>query len=225
MPIRDDFIQRTIEQIAEVIAYMLGTRDQSAFDEAATFIEEAYREHTGSGRALMTKLTSDDLITILSTAGHFDKEKGYLVASLLWAEAQMLTARSMAVPPDLHLKALDLFLESSLEGLVMDDLNDNIVDLQVALEGFLLPEVTLWRLFDHRVKRGGYLGAEDLLFELLERFGPSEALTSRGRAFYRELAEVPEPKLRAGGLDHDGVGVGSEEFEMALAEGAEGSVT
>ena len=222
MPIRDDLIQRTIEQIAEVIAYMLGQHDQAAFDEAAATIERAYREHTGSGRALMTRLGSDDLITILSTAGHFDKEKGYLVASLLWAEAQLLAVRHMAVPPELHLKALDLFLESGLEGLVMDDLNGHIVDLQVELEPFALPEATLWRLFEHRVGRGGYLGAEDLLYELLERFGSSEALASRGRAFYRELAAASDSKLRDGGLSREGVEIGSEEFEVALAEVAEG---
>ena len=222
MPIRDDMIQRTIEQIAQVIAYMLGQRDQTAFDQAASAIEAAYQAHTGSGRALMTQLGSDDLVAILSTAGHFDKEKGYLVASLLWAETQLLAARHMAVSPDLHLKALDLFLESSLEGLVMDDLNDNIVDLQAALSAYTLPEKTLWRLFDHRTRRGGYIGAEDLLFELLERIGPNDELVSRGRGFYRELAGVSDRKLQRGGLSREGVEIGVEEFEVALAEWGEG---
>lgn len=218
MPIRDDMIQRTIEQIAQVIAYMLGKRDQTAFDEAAAAIDGAYQEHTGSGRALMQRLGSDDLVTILSTAGHFDREKGYLVASLLRAEGQLLAARQMAVPPELSLKSLDLFLESSLAGLVMDDLNDNIVDLQIALADFSLPERTLWRLFEYRQDRGGYIGSEDLLFELLERFGSGSEIASRGRRFYRELAELDLRSLERGGLTPEGVAIGAEEFEAALAE-------
>ncbi len=218
MPLRDDMIQRTIEQIVQVIAWVMGQRDEKAYAEAVEVIEAAYREHTGSGRELLTHLSSDDLIGILSTAGRFDREKGYLIATLLRAETTLLEVRHMAVPPELQLKALDLFLEVRLEGLDLDDLPEQIGELQAALAEFSLPQATLLRLFEYRRLQGGFVGAEDALYELLERFGADDEMASRGRAFYRDLAQLSGPKLRAGGLSPEGVEVGRDEFERALTE-------
>ncbi len=105
----------------------------------------------------------------------------------------------MAVPPELQLKALDLFLEARLEGLDLDDLPEQIGELQAALAEFSLPQATLLRLFECRRLQGGFVGAEDALYELLERFGAGDEMASRGRAFYRDLAQLSGPKLRAGG--------------------------
>lgn len=219
MPLKDDLIERTIEGLVASLRALLGGRDPQAFDAVMTEIEEAYRRHTGAGRALMHHLSSDDLLEILSSAGHVDREKAYLIAWLLHAEARALERSRTAVPPGLNTKALDLFVEAALAGLAPDEVAEPVAELQAALVGQDLPTATLERLFDYRVLRGGYAGAEDLLFELLDRLdglAARERLAARGRAFYRELDGLSDRQLREGGLPRVEVAEGRAAFEAGL---------
>ncbi len=216
MPLRDDYIQRTIEQIAQVLRYLLGQRDERAFEQLMQELDGAYDERLGSSRRLIRRLGSEELLATLSTTGQLDRERAYLMGVLLAVEAQALEARNRPVPPALRQKALDLLLAAAAEGLDVDELDGRILDLQHALRDVLLPEATLWRVFEYRVRRGGYAGAEDLLFEILERFGDDSTRRERARGYYAWLDRRSDAELERGGLPRPEVREGRAALEALL---------
>lgn len=216
MPFRDDLVQRTIQQISQILAYLLGQRDQDSFERLIDVLDEVYGEQLGLRRDLMHHLDRESLLDILSSAGHLDRERAFMVAELLRAEAVGLAVRNRPVHPELRWKALDLTLAAALEGLDVEEVPERVAEHLEALGDTELPEATLWRLFGYRVAQGGYAGAEDLLFEALDRFGVDAEAARRGRAFYGELRRRKDGDLRRGGLPRPEVQEGAAELERRL---------
>lgn len=219
MPLRDDYIQRTIEQVVHVLRYLLGQRDERAFEQMMAELDAAYDERLGSSRALMRSLPTEELLATLSSTGRLDRERAYLIGVLFDVEARALAARDRPAPPELRLKALDLVLEAANDGLDLDEVPERVTGLQHELRAYALPEATLWRLLKYRLDRGGYGGAEDLLFEIVERFGSSELRAARGRDLYRWLDERSDAELERGGLPRPEVREGRAAFEATIGEG------
>lgn len=236
MPIRDDLILRMLDQIGEVAARVLTGRVPGALHEAERELASAYRELTGSGRALVARLSSEQLLAILGAPSRFNRERGYLLARLLEIDASLADARlreageaddaagARASADVDRLKALDLYLEAALAGLDEDDLDGRIAALAEALTAGALPRASHWRRFAYAEARGRFADAEDLLFEGLERFGTDDDVTERGRAFYRGLHGRTDAELEAGALPRDEVAEGRDAFERELGRvGAPGA--
>ncbi len=225
MPLKDDLIQRTLEQLAEVVRALSGLGDTPSAQDgvardgvgaAEAALHEAYREHTGADAALFRSLPSEQLLNVLSSAGVLDREKSFLLATLFEVEVALARARGDRAPVALQLKAFDLYLEAALAELDADELDEKIAETRCALADFVLPEATQWRVLAYDVLRGRYASAEDGLFALLETFGPSGALRARGRSFYRALQAKPDAALSAGGLPRTEVDEGLATFEARL---------
>ncbi|UCH25777.1 MAG: hypothetical protein JSV66_17925 [Trueperaceae bacterium] len=216
MPLKDDLIQRTIEQLDDTLRDALRLGDEQVYDAAIREIDAMYKRHLGSTRQLVRNLASDQLLAILGSAGVLDREKAYLIASLLRAEASLIEDRGLAAPTQLQCKALDLFLEAELAGLGLEQAKAHIDELQRVLSGHDLPADTLWRQFDHQRANKSFAAAEDVLFELLERFGSTAELIQRGRAFYQELLGLSDEVLEAGGLPRDEVEEGLQALQEQL---------
>lgn len=222
MPIRDDLILRTIDQVAALVARLLGGAAGGAtLDEAERTLADAYQTLTGSRRELVARLSSEQLLAILGAPTAFNRERGYALARLCEADAVLLRASGQAERADVaRLQALDLYLAGVLAGLDEPDLGTRIDDAVAALDGVVLPPTSLWRLFDVRVEQGAYAAAEDLLFEALERSGPRREVIERGRAFYRALEGSDDDALERGGLPRPEVAEGRAAFERAAAQAA-----
>jgi len=80
--LRDDFLMRTIRQLAEVIARIAGLRKEGKHDEATAALEAAYHSHVGMPKAMIDKL---DAATVAAT---FGGEKSMIIAALLDAEGR-----------------------------------------------------------------------------------------------------------------------------------------
>ena len=216
VPLKDDLIQRTLEQLAEVVRALGGLGDPNGVARVEATLQEAYREHTGADAALFRSLPSDQLLSVLSSAGVLDREKSFLLATLFGAEAALARAKGERAPVALQLKAFDLYLEAALAELDAEELDTNIAETRLELADFVLPEATQWRVLEYDTLRGRYADAEDGLFALLETFGPSDPLKARGRAFYRALQAKPDAALNAGGLPRTEVDEGLATFEARL---------
>ncbi|MEX2502554.1 MAG: DUF6483 family protein [Trueperaceae bacterium] len=214
MPIHNDLVLRTIQQISQILAHLLNQRDQATFERLTQELDQIYRNQLGVPRSLMHDLDGESLIEILSSTGRLDHERAFLLSEMLRAEALGLDARDRPVPPELRIKALNLVLAAAADGSDVEELPDRIVEHQQALDGVDLPEPTVWRLFDHRFRIGGFAGAEDLLFEALDRFGVGPEALERGRAFYGDLRDRTDAALRRGGLPRDEI----EEGEATMEE-------
>lgn len=221
MPLKDDLFQRTLEQLAEAVRALLGLRTETNAARLEQLLQEAYREHTGSEAALLRRLGTGELLRVLSSAGSLDRDKAYLIAALAEGEAALAEVRGEDAAEH-RLRALDLYLETALAGLELEEVTSRIAALTSELEGRLAawPEPSAWRLFRYAWLQGRYAEAEDRLWELLERLGPTEAVASAGRAFYRELLARPAPEVAAGGLPRDEVLEGQAAFEARVAGGA-----
>lgn len=212
MPLKDDLIERTLEQLAEIVRDLTGVHQRS---RAEAFLQEAYQEHTGTDASLLKRLSSEQLLKILSSAGTVDREKAFLIAALFQAEAQVQAQQGHAVTA-WQLKALDLHLEAALAELDLIEVDVQIAHLLNELAAFTLPQATEWRLFEYARLRGNYADAEDRLFDLLEQ-GYSEHLAQKGNQFYQTLLNTKDEKLEAGRLPRAEVMEGLASFEAELA--------
>lgn len=264
MPIRDDFIVRMLDQVGAAIARVLTGEAPQDLVEAERQLAGAYVELTGSGRDLVARLSSEQLLAILGAPARFNRERGYVLARLLEADARLEEVEAsvagggaggepepengaagsdgvVSAPPPAarpavdgrgpsgsgrapsadvrRLKALDLYLEAARAGLDEDDLEQRIAGLRAALAEVALPEPSHWRAFQYAAETGRFAEAEDLLFEGVERFGAGAEVTTRGRAFYRDLEAAADEALAAGGLPRDEVAEGRSAFEAALGRG------
>lgn len=222
MPIRDDLILRMLDQVGAVIARVLTGGAAADLVEAERELAAAYVELTGSGRELVGRLSSEQLLAILGAPAGFNRERGYVLARLLQADARLGKAEGGAegVLDGRRLKALDLYLEAARAGLDEEDLEERIEGLLAALSGLALPEASHWRVFEHVVACGRFAEGEDMLFNGLERFGAGEALVARGRAFYRDLEGRPDAELEEGSLPRDEVDEGRAAFEQEIVRAA-----
>ncbi len=218
MPIRDDFIVRMLEQIAEVLERVVLGASAGAAQEAELVLGAAYQELTGSDRDLVAQLGTEQLLAILGAPLKFNRERGYVLARLLEADAEVQSYGDgdRSEVEVARLKALDLYLASAAADLQEEDLDDRIDGMARALDDVFLPIGSSWRLFDHAVSRARFAVAEDLLFELLERLGADAELSRRGRDFYRDLSELSDDALRDGGLPRDEVDEGRRAFDRAV---------
>ncbi|MCA9837481.1 MAG: hypothetical protein KC422_11205 [Trueperaceae bacterium] len=218
MPLKDDFIQRSIEQLAEVIRALLRVQSPLTLQQAERAIAEAYEKHAASSASLFRQLPTDQLLAIISSVGQVDKEKAYLFASLFYAEAELQKVKGEEVSTALQLKALDLFLEAAIDDVDAEDVHERIADLRHKLSDFILPEATDWRLFDYAQYSGKFAEAETCLFEMIDQYGITDALQTKGNAFYKRLLAMKDTELEQGGLPRDEVEEGRLEFEDALID-------
>ncbi len=209
MPFRDDLIERTIEQLSQILSRMI--LHQASPVELEGFVQSTYQKHTGIDGTLLRKLSSQDILQTLNTTGQLDKEKSYLLAALLEADSIIAEGQNQE-GFDLKLKALDLFLEATLANVGIDDIHQRIQNLVVSLEAFILPETTEWRLFDYQVKQQQFAQAENKLFDLKERLG-LEAVRSKALEFYEGLKKYSDADLEEGGLSREEVEMGINDFE------------
>ena len=219
MPLKDDFIQRSIEQLAEVIRALLRLQSSESLQQAEKAIAEAYEKHAASSADLFRQLPTDQLLSIISSVGKVDKEKAYLFASLFYAEAELQKAKAEPVSISLQLKALDLFLEAAIDDVDADDVHQRIEHLEAELADFVLPPATELRRFDYAQYSGRFADAESLLFELIGTDeSTKEFLLSKGRAFYQRLLAMKDLELEKGGLPRDEVEEGRLEFEAQMSK-------
>jgi hypothetical protein len=206
MPFRDDLIERTIEQLSQILSRMI--LHQVSPIELETFVQDTYQKYTGIDGKLLRRLSSQDILNTLSTTGQLDKEKAYLLAALLEAES-VLEPNTL----DLKLKALDLYLEAALANTGIDDIHQRIEKVSTSLSDFILPEETEWRRFRYEMQQQRFAKAENRLFDLKDRLGV-EAIKPKALEFYSLLQNTSDEDLGKGGLSRAEAESILEDFEV-----------
>jgi Family of unknown function (DUF6483) len=211
VPLRDDLIQKTSQQLAGVL-HSLELEENPDTSEAHALLQAAYQQFTGTDGALLRQLSSVDILKTLSVSGKPDPERGYVIAILFEVEARLEHLLGHATS-DLEIKALDLYLEAALGNIGAEDIDERIATTRERLEAFVLPEVSEWRLFHYEVKRERFDKAETKLFELLEQFGSSETANDEGHKFYKALLHFSDDVLEGGNLPREEVEEGYAAFK------------
>ena len=239
MPLRDELIQRAIQQLAVSFARLLKRdevnspaseveRRELPDAEAQAMraqLDELYAAFLGSSAQLIKRLGSDDLIGVLSSAGYVDGERAYLLSSLSETEAQLAVSLGAEATDDevmsLRTRALDLMLEAGIAGLGEPDLEARVSRLLGNVPREWRSPATWERLVWFGFETGDYAAAEDALFAWLDEqqaLGEDTAgVRSVGTNLYGQLAALEDEALAAGGLPRDELLEGSEELARRTA--------
>lgn len=240
---RDELIQRAIQQLAITFARLLSRHGDIGSVEALSLrseIEALYPAFLGTSAALLRRLGTEDILGVLRSAGYVDGERAYLLGALFEAEAELVLAESssqvdsdigsddaQAEAASLRLRALDLILEAGIEELGEVDIPERVARLRAAVATQRRPVASWERLHSYLAANGFHAQAEDALFAwstALAEVGPaadaeaSRYLAEVGASFYRALAELDDAALEAGGLPRAEVAEGRSAFEERMAE-------
>jgi hypothetical protein len=216
MPIKDDLLLRTIEGLARTLAWLAGRVDD---DMAATQVQEGleriYREHLGVGGDTIRRLSSDQLVEVLSSTGDLEGDRAFVLAALLEVDAAT-PGTDVAERAGLRVRALDLYAEAGAVRVGQVDLPERVRRLRAALLEYQLPNATYARLLRYVAADDRLAEAEDLLFEWLEESGPCAEVIETGRAFYGRLLAASDAALERGDLPRDEVLEGQALFERSV---------
>lgn len=239
MPLRDELIQRAIQQLAASFARLvsrnaelpsgsLGPLSAIPAAEAERLraeLDTLYASFMGSSAQLVQRLSSDDLIRVLGSAGYVDGERAYLLSSLLETEAQLFVSQGESAQGErvvaLRNRALDLMLEAGIAGLGEPDIGARVARLLDDVPGELRPAASWERLVWFGFETGDFAAAENALFDWLDEEQAAGADLRRvgatGRNLYGRLAALEDEALASGGLPRDELEEGGEELERRLA--------
>lgn len=222
MPLKDDLLQRTVEQIARTLAWLAGrVHDVEAVAQVRSELEAAYRAHLGVGGDALRRLDAEQLLDVLSAAGALDADRAYVVAALLELDAE-IPDHPEPQRAALRRRALELYAEAGAARVGQSDVRERVRRLRVALRDYQLPNAAYRRVLRY-LEADGRLGeAEDLLFEWLEDAGATSLLVAEGRAFYERLLARDDAALERGQLPRAEVREGIAAFEASCALGSEG---
>lgn len=220
MPLKDDLLQRSIEQIARSLAWLAGrVRDAEAAEEVRGQLEDAYRDHLGVAGDTLRRLSTDQVLDVLSSAGSLDGDRAFVVAALLELDAEVPDpdeSRGAA----LRMRALELYAEAGAVRVGRVDLPERVQRLRAALRDYQLSSGAYARLLRYLEADGRLAEAEDLLFEWLEDAGATRVVVAEGRAFYERLLARDDAALEAGRLPRAEVREGIAAFEATCAAGS-----
>jgi hypothetical protein len=217
MPLKDDLHLRTIEALARTLTYLAGRVDDvAAAGQVQAQLERIYREHLGVGGDVIRRLSSDQLVEVLSSTGDLEGDRAYVLAALLEVDAATPgTDEPRRV--SLRVRALDLYAEAGVARVGQSDLPERVRRLRAALLEYQLPNASYARLLRYLVADDRLAEAEDLLFEWLEEAGPCAAVVDTGRGFYESLLAAEDADLERGDLPRDEVVEGQALFERSVA--------
>lgn len=221
--IRRDFVLRSIQQMAQVLARVLNLKAREEYEQAVQEAGRALREFSEPEPGGKPARGLEEWIALCRR--HPESAGGLMlaVADLLREQAWLLAREGRAAEAaEARPLALGLFIEALLreECFVTAPLLEKIEGLigPCAGEGMSAPVVR--RLAEYYEARGRFAQAEDALFDWLETGDP--AAEEAGRLFYRRLARVDEVSLTNGGLSRAEVAQGAADWEAARERGKPG---
>ena len=229
MPIRDELIQRTIQQIADMLARLVTQRTAQEitapeFAAAEQELDELYLANLGTSRALIHRLGTEDLLDVLRSSGTVHAERAYVLGALLSTEAAITAAYAGADSADAYAmreSALDILLEAGAAQVGEPDLQERVEQLTGHVPPSEWPAARFERLLRYSAECGDFAAAEDALFTWLERAGSiEERLQSADAAndYSAMLEGLEDEELEAGGFSRGEISEGRADFAERFAD-------
>jgi len=216
VPIRDELIERAVRQLAAAFAKLLASRHGASVTNAEVVqtraqLDEIYRQFVGTSAALVGRLSTDDLLRVLGSAGYVDGERAYLLSALLETEAELSDAAGSAGSTQdaqtLRARALDLALEAGIEELGEPDLVERVEGLEGQLPVEDRTPATWERLVWFWRAQERWSKAEDAVFAWLDEVeagaAGGHALRDVSEKLYGHLENLDDALLEKGGLPRD----------------------
>jgi hypothetical protein len=217
-----DYIMRMLTSFTAVVARLMGLRKEMDNEQVFVVVNETLEKYFRLNSKMIQALTDRDLLNMLSNNEELDNEKAITIAYLLKAEGESYEAiGSTNESYKRYLTALTLYIAAVQNDAYVDIINFHfeIDDLVARLQSYELPESYKLQLFDYYNKTEQFDAAENKLFELIESEQTSEnsatlEISQKGIKFYKNLLQMDDAELIAGGLPRNEVIDGLEQFKQ-----------
>ncbi len=229
MPVRDELIERVIRQLAAAFLRLTSRPSRLEVDaveaqELRAELDDVYRRFLGTSAELVSRLSTDDLLAVIGSAGYVDGERAYLLSALLETEAALEHALGAAADDpfvtSLRGRALDMALEAGIEELGEPDLAARVERLLALTPPGSLSRATRERLVWFWLALRRYARAEDALFDWLDevegRDGDAADVGRVAGRFYADLERRDDAELESGGLPREELAEGRADLEARL---------
>lgn len=204
MPIKDSLLQR-FEALSQLRRTIAQHKDAGDYARAQALLSDAFRRYAGSESHLLHALPAEQLIALLRTAELFDADKGLLIALLLYSEAEVTAAQGEDGAAGAY-KALQLMLEAfATAPELAAAYQEELERLVRYLDETSLSAPLLERLISHYLRVGRWAKADDLLYLLTTLPHRSPETLQLAERVYRELLDLDDHLLSAGGLPREEV--------------------
>jgi tetratricopeptide (TPR) repeat protein len=200
-----DYLMRQIELAAQALGRILRIAAGGNREEALGLFDEAYQPLLGVSGRVVSTLTEEQLLGLLTAGATPDLRRVAKVLEVLEVEADLYEATGRpAAAAARRRRALALagFLAARSETLLDAGLAARLAGHAAELE---LPAAARLQLARVLEALGRYAGAEDAVFEAIDADPDDPDLLDAGIAFYRRLLPLEPERLAAGGLPLDEV--------------------
>ena len=197
---------RQVEQAAQALARLLKRALGGDVEGALTLLDQAYQPLLGVGAKVVSTLTEDQLLGLLTSGSTPDLRRVAAVLEVLAAEADLRGRAGR--PAEAAARWRRALVLAGFLAARADDALDPGLAATLAGRAAGLPLTVAQRLALVRVLEalGRYADAEDALFEAVEAAPDDDpAPVAEGIAFYQRLLAVEADRLVAGGLPPDEV--------------------
>jgi hypothetical protein len=209
-----DYFLRMIHQLAQVIAKVLKLGQVQQYDAAMEEIQHSSKQLLGMDLRLLTTLSDEEFIRLLSLGDRFDVEKCVVAGELLRLVGEVKEQEGDA--GEVHhcyTTSLSLFLELLIResGVLPKEYFDEIELLIGKVSSYEIPVRLHEKLFRYYEALGRYDKAENLLFEILQH---EQGFVGDGIRFYERLRAKKDDELERGNLPRDEVEASLRELRM-----------
>lgn len=211
--LRRDYLLRMLEEMVETIGAAVGARQQKKHTEGLWQLDEQYKRHFRLNSDMLNSLSTRDLIEMFRTGGIIEVDRLQSAARLMKEEGLIyLDKEEEDAGLVRSMKALHLFLYAALNGADRSiwDLDNQVRELQITVQGYMLPSLTEHLLMEYEEKRARYDLAENALYRLL---GRKAIGTEQAMEFYDRLEVLDPQQLAEGGLPLNEIQEGREYLE------------
>ena len=213
-----DYFMRMIQQMTEAIGQIMQLRKEHKQEEGLLLLDELLEKHFHLSRKLISSLSDEDLVKVVSRNGMIDAEQLQAIALLLKQEA--LLQNDLGRERESYgsaIRSLRLFLRLSIMKAepIAGEINGQIEELCSVLKPYELPLSAKRLLLEWHEAEGRYDQVENIMYELIE---DSAMPAADAAVIYRRLLELDDMQLEAGGLPREEALQGLKELNVKEEE-------
>jgi hypothetical protein len=207
-----------IQQMTEAIGQIMQLRKEHKQEEGLLLLDELLEKHFHLSRKLISSLSDEDLVKVVSRNGMIDAEQLQAIALLLKQEA--LLQNDLGRERESYgsaVRSLRLFLRLSIMKAepIAGEINGQIEELCSLLKPYELPLSAKRLLLEWHEAEGRYDQVENIMYELIE---DSVMPAADAAVIYRRLLELDDMQLEAGGLPREEALQGLKELNVKEEE-------
>jgi hypothetical protein len=208
-----DFFLRMIQQLAQALARVLKLSEVKQFDEALEEVQRTSKKMLGMDLRMLTSLSDEEFIRLMSLGERFDVEKCVVIAELLRVVGDVNDLRgNEGERHHCYTTSLSLLIELLLResGTLPKEYFDEMEMLMGKLSAYKLSVGLREKLVRYYEATGRFDAAENILFDVVKE---DPVFVTEGLMFYQRLRRKSEEDLVRGNLTHEEVEASIKDLE------------